>query len=126
MKTILILNKIDLIPKEQLLEKIEMYSKEYDFEAVIPISALDRKNVDIILGLKLPGLYPVINNFIFKFRNERQINYNKNEYLLRDNDYENNGIEEKKKYLTELKKMDESTFIIISKNELLKQQIQMR
>ena len=48
-KTILILNKIDLIPKEQLLEKIEMYSKEYDFEAVIPISALDRKNVDIIL-----------------------------------------------------------------------------
>jgi len=78
-----------------------------------------KKNVDIILGLKLPGLYPVINNFIIKFRNERQINYNKNEYLLRDNDYENNGIEEKKKYLTELKKMDESTFIIISKNELL-------
>ena len=48
-KTILVLNKIDLIPKEQLLEKIEMYSKEYNFEAVIPISALDRKNVNIIL-----------------------------------------------------------------------------
>ena len=48
-KTILVLNKIDLISKEQLLEKIEMYSKEYNFEAVIPISALDRKNVNIIL-----------------------------------------------------------------------------
>ena len=48
-KTILVLNKIDLIPKEQLLEKIEMYSKEYNFEAIIPISALDRKNVNVIL-----------------------------------------------------------------------------
>lgn len=48
-KTILVLNKIDLIPKEQLLEKIEMYSKEYNFEAIIPISALDNKNVNIIL-----------------------------------------------------------------------------
>ena len=37
--TILVINKIDLIKKEELLKLIEMYSKEYNFEAVIPISA---------------------------------------------------------------------------------------
>ena len=47
-KTILVINKIDLIKKEELLKLIEIYSKEYDFEAVLPISAtsLDR---DIVL-----------------------------------------------------------------------------
>ena len=48
-KTILLINKIDLIKKEELLKIIDIYSKEYDFEAVIPISAkLGNKN-EIIL-----------------------------------------------------------------------------
>ncbi len=36
---ILIINKIDLIKREKLLDLIEIYSKEYDFKAVVPISA---------------------------------------------------------------------------------------
>ena len=46
-KTILVINKIDLIKKEELLKLIEIYSKEYDFEAVLPISAtsLERNKV---------------------------------------------------------------------------------
>ena len=48
-KTILIINKIDLIQKEKLLELIEEYRNEYDFEAIIPISALDGKNNETIL-----------------------------------------------------------------------------
>ena len=48
-KTILIINKIDLVKKESLLKLIELYSKEYDFEAVIPISATEAKYRDIIL-----------------------------------------------------------------------------
>ncbi len=48
-KTILIINKIDLVKKEKLLKLIDLYSKEYDFEAVIPISATDPKYKDIIL-----------------------------------------------------------------------------
>ena len=46
-KTILVINKIDLIKKEELLKLIEIYSKEYDFEAVLPISAtsLERDKV---------------------------------------------------------------------------------
>ena len=48
-KTILIINKIDLVKRESLLNLIEMYRKEYDFEAVVPISALQSKYKEIIL-----------------------------------------------------------------------------
>ncbi len=48
-KTILIINKIDLVKREKLLNLIDIYSKEYDFEAVIPISATNQKYKNIIL-----------------------------------------------------------------------------
>ena len=48
-KTILIINKIDLVKRETLLKLIEIYSKEYNFEAVIPISATNSKYREIIL-----------------------------------------------------------------------------
>lgn len=48
-KTILVLNKIDLIDKEEILKVIDMYKNEYDFEAVIPVSALSNKWNDTIL-----------------------------------------------------------------------------
>ena len=49
-KTILIINKIDLIPRENLLSLIDLYRKEYDFEAVIPISAIKNKKTEDILN----------------------------------------------------------------------------
>ena len=48
-KTILIINKIDLITKEQLAKLIDLYKDEYDFEAVIPVSVVKNKNLDAIL-----------------------------------------------------------------------------
>ena len=48
-KTILIINKIDLVKREKLLSLIDIYSKEYNFESVIPISAYQEKYKDIIL-----------------------------------------------------------------------------
>lgn len=48
-KTILVLNKIDLIKKEEILKVIEMYKNEYNFEEIIPISALNNKGVNLIL-----------------------------------------------------------------------------
>lgn len=48
-KTILIINKIDLVKREKLLQLIDMYQKEYNFEAVIPISSLKEKYRDVIL-----------------------------------------------------------------------------
>ncbi len=48
-KTILIINKIDLIKREKLLQLIDLYSKEYDFSAVIPISALKQEKTTDVL-----------------------------------------------------------------------------
>ena len=48
-KTILIINKIDLVKRDKLLNLIDIYSKEYDFTAVIPISAYQKKYRDLIL-----------------------------------------------------------------------------
>lgn len=48
-KAILIINKIDLVKREKLLNLIDLYSKEYNFEAVIPISAYQSKYREIIL-----------------------------------------------------------------------------
>ena len=48
-KVILIINKIDLVKKEQIAKLIEIYSKKYNFEAIIPISAIKNKEVETIL-----------------------------------------------------------------------------
>ena len=48
-KTILIINKIDLVKREKLLALIQEYSKEYEFSAVIPISALKQDKTQVVL-----------------------------------------------------------------------------
>lgn len=48
-KTILIINKIDLVTKEQVFRLIEKFKNEYNFEAIIPISALKAKDMEVIL-----------------------------------------------------------------------------
>ena len=48
-KTILVINKIDLVKREKLLKLIEIYSKEYSFEAIVPVSALKKDKVEAVL-----------------------------------------------------------------------------
>ena len=48
-KTILIINKIDLVNKEELAKIIEIYKNEYDYAAIIPISATKPKYKEEIL-----------------------------------------------------------------------------
>lgn len=48
-KTIMVINKIDLIEKEKLFKIIEMYKNEYDFEAIIPVSSIENENTEAIL-----------------------------------------------------------------------------
>lgn len=48
-KAILIINKIDLIEKEKLLKLIDLYNKEYNFVATIPISATQNENTNKII-----------------------------------------------------------------------------
>lgn len=46
---ILIINKIDLVPKDKLLKLIKLYSDECDFKAVIPISAYKKEGIEKII-----------------------------------------------------------------------------
>ena len=48
-KTILIINKIDLVTKEHIAELINLYKEEYNFEAVIPVSVTKNKNLNDII-----------------------------------------------------------------------------
>ena len=48
-KAILVINKIDLIEKEKLLKLIDLYNKEYNFVATIPISATQNENTNKII-----------------------------------------------------------------------------
>lgn len=46
---ILVINKIDLIKREKLLSLIKLYSKEYNFSAVVPISAFKDDGVQNVI-----------------------------------------------------------------------------
>ena len=48
-KCILIINKVDLVNKEELIKLIDLYKDEYEFEAIIPISALKDKYKETVL-----------------------------------------------------------------------------
>ena len=45
----LVINKIDLVKKEQILHSITNFSRMMDFKAVIPISALNDEGTEIVL-----------------------------------------------------------------------------
>ncbi|MDD2625800.1 MAG: GTPase Era [Tenericutes bacterium] len=47
--TILVLNKIDLVKKDELLPKIDEYSKLYNFSHIVPISAYKKDNIEELL-----------------------------------------------------------------------------
>jgi len=47
--TILALNKIDLIPKGEILPMIDFFSRVFPFKAIVPISALERDGLDLLV-----------------------------------------------------------------------------
>ena len=50
LKTILVINKIDMVQnKEELLKLIDLYKNKYDFAAVVPISATKKDNLEILI-----------------------------------------------------------------------------
>jgi GTP-binding protein Era len=48
---ILVLNKIDKITKSDILPIIDQYRKIYDFDEIIPLSALSKDNVDRLISV---------------------------------------------------------------------------
>lgn len=48
---VLAINKIDTVKqKEKLMERIVQFTGVYDFEAVVPVSALKNENIDLLIG----------------------------------------------------------------------------
>lgn len=48
--TVLVINKIDTVEKQQLLEVIALYSQAHNFDAVIPMSAKNKEGIDELLS----------------------------------------------------------------------------
>ena len=47
---ILIINKIDKIPHEEILKRIDDYRLLYDFDEIIPVSALTKNNIEDLIN----------------------------------------------------------------------------
>jgi GTP-binding protein Era len=54
--TILLINKVDKLKKEELLKVISVYSKAYDFAHILPISARENDGLSLLLSLIEPML----------------------------------------------------------------------
>ena len=53
---ILVINKIDMVKKEDLLPAIDTYRKEYDFADIVPVSARSGDNTDVLVKVILKYL----------------------------------------------------------------------
>ena len=62
--SILIINKMDMVATEKLLQIMKVYGDEHDFNAIIPVCAINKKGIDVILGeiqkykTEGPALFP--------------------------------------------------------------------
>ena len=62
--SILVINKIDTLPHEEILAIIATYAEKHDFDAIIPVSAKTGKGTDILMNelykfaLDGPALFP--------------------------------------------------------------------
>lgn len=75
--TILVLNKIDAISKEDILLKINEYKDLYEFDEIVPVSALNKKNIDELLK--------VIKNYLpdkVKYFNNEQVTNKLIDFLI--------------------------------------------
>jgi GTP-binding protein Era len=61
----LVLTKIDLVAKDQLLPLIDSLTRQYNFAEIIPVSARKRDGLDLLLN-KIVGVLPVGERFFPK------------------------------------------------------------
>ena len=78
---ILILNKIDKIPKEVILKKINEYKDLYDFKEIIPISSLKEKDVSLLLKELKKYLTDEIKYYDDDYVTDRPVEFFISEYV---------------------------------------------
>lgn len=72
---ILVINKIDKLPKEEILKKIDEYKDLYNFDEIIPISARKRDNVDRLISVLKTKLTDNIKYYDDETYTDKPINF---------------------------------------------------
>ena len=72
---ILVINKIDKLPKEEILKKIDEYKDLYNFDEIVPISAYKHDNVDRLITVLKTKLTDNIKYFDENMYTNMPINF---------------------------------------------------
>ncbi len=72
---ILVINKIDKLPKEEILRKIDQYKDLYNFDEIVPISAYKKDNVDRLINVLKSKLTDNIKYYDEDMYTDKTINF---------------------------------------------------
>lgn len=72
---ILVINKIDKLPKEEILKKIEQYKDLYNFDEIVPVSAKKRDNIDRLINVLKSKLTDNIKYYDDDMYTDKPINF---------------------------------------------------
>ena len=115
--------KKEIYIDETIIERISKHYLEnmvYNDGKTTIVEKIGANKVDIIFGLKIPGIKPIIDRIIISVKENILVNYQKNENELR-NYLDPEEIEEaQKKYFNDLSMLNNSLSVLINKEESLK------
>ena len=72
---ILVINKIDKLPKGEILKKIDQYKDLYNFDEIVPISAAKMDNVDRLIQILKSKLTDNIKYYDEEMYTDKSINF---------------------------------------------------
>ena len=72
---ILVINKIDKLPKEEILKKIDEYKDLYNFDEIVPISAAKMDNVDRLIDILKTKLTDNIKYYDEEMYTDKSVNF---------------------------------------------------
>ena len=72
---ILVINKIDRLPKEEILRKIEEYKDLYNFDEIVPVSAYKHDNVDRLVSILKTKLTDNIKYYDEDMYTDKPVNF---------------------------------------------------
>lgn len=72
---ILVINKIDKLPKEEILRKIDEYKDLYNFDEIVPISAYKHDNIDRLITILKSKLTDNIKYYDEDMYTDKPINF---------------------------------------------------
>ena len=72
---ILVINKIDKLPKEEILKKIDEYRDLYNFDEIVPVSAYKYDNVDRLISVLKSKLTDNIKYYDEDMYTDKSVNF---------------------------------------------------